>query len=70
MKMYEHAYGILKMETSNSLRHDSINVKRLIKLLFPLLMYWELVFQTRLKISSSGLLCDTTACNASAIHTI
>ena len=53
-EMYEHALEILKIEASNSLRHDS--------------MSWELVFQTRLKISSSGLFCDTIACNANALY--
>ena len=29
MEMYEHALGILKIETSNLLRHDSISVNHL-----------------------------------------
>jgi hypothetical protein len=48
MGMYEPCLVNMKTKASNSYRHDSLSVKHLTFLLFPLSMNRELAFQTRL----------------------
>jgi hypothetical protein len=46
--MYEPCLVNMKTKVSNSYSHDSLSVKHLTFLLFPLSMNQELAFQTRL----------------------